>query len=365
MLVKSVTHPSKPRIKLRDRAHLSATAEILQSCCTNPTKYSYLQGTDDFSTWTGPSPSICLPALCSFSLDFRNPSLSSSSFNLSPRRQLQSFQPPPRKLESRIQSSRQSILPSSSTSPQTNFIDLAIAAILPPSTGLVHDHLDPNAPHSPSQSSRHTLNPTGARARESEELGDFNYRSVKGVSRNFLPPTVVADRCRSIFQFQVPSILLLLGIPHSCFSTQSSFNNSYATGRLSPCLDQPSSPPRPRRHLLPYRQQRPLGERSRTHRRGSTSASTVLELLVGASIEAGMNVLVCVTLNELVSGRKPGSSAQFLVFLGSVFFMIDNVVPMLHKLGSVNIFPHYFLRSRSLTSTLYRYKGATLQVPKV
>lgn len=97
---------------------------------------------------------------------------------------------PPRILESQIESSRQRILPSSSTSPQTYCIDLATAAILPTSAGLVHDHLDPNAPHSPSQSSRHTLNPTGARASESKELDDFNHRSVKSVSNR-----PIADQC--------------------------------------------------------------------------------------------------------------------------------------------------------------------------
>lgn len=53
-----------------------------------------------------------------------------------------------------------------------------------------------------------------------------------------------------------------------------------------------------------------------------------------------MNVLVCVTLNALVSGRELGSSAQFLVFLFCFLFlfMLDNVVPMLHKLGSVKFF---------------------------
>lgn len=45
---------------------------------------------------------------------------------------------------------------------------LALAAILSPaSPGLFHDlHIDPNELHRPSQSSRHTLNPTGARASE-------------------------------------------------------------------------------------------------------------------------------------------------------------------------------------------------------
>lgn len=45
---------------------------------------------------------------------------------------------------------------------------LATAAILSPAPpGLFHDlHIDPNELHRPSQSSRHTLNPTGARASE-------------------------------------------------------------------------------------------------------------------------------------------------------------------------------------------------------
>lgn len=45
---------------------------------------------------------------------------------------------------------------------------LALAAILSPAPpGLFHDlHIDPNELHRPSQSSRHTLNPTGARASE-------------------------------------------------------------------------------------------------------------------------------------------------------------------------------------------------------
>lgn len=45
---------------------------------------------------------------------------------------------------------------------------LAFAAILSPAPpGLFHDlHIDPNELHRPSQSSRHTLNPTGARASE-------------------------------------------------------------------------------------------------------------------------------------------------------------------------------------------------------
>lgn len=53
-----------------------------------------------------------------------------------------------------------------------------------------------------------------------------------------------------------------------------------------------------------------------------------------------MNVLVCVSLNALVSGRELGSSAQFLVFLFCFLFLfiLNIIVPMLHKLGSVSVF---------------------------
>lgn len=73
------------------------------------------------------------------------------------------------------------------------------AAILSPyAPGIAHDHS--NATHKPSQSSRHTLIPTGvprervrARAGEGEEeseeepriLGDLNYRSAEAVSPLF------------------------------------------------------------------------------------------------------------------------------------------------------------------------------------
>lgn len=131
-----------------------------------------------------------------FLLDFRQP-LSSSFIKLGPPRQLHHLTNPAQpRISNPLESTTHSAL-EQYHSPD-DYIDLATEAILPPSTGLVHDHLDPNAPHSPSQSSRHTLNRTGARASESEELGDFNYRSVKSVSRIFLPPTIVAHRRRTL-----------------------------------------------------------------------------------------------------------------------------------------------------------------------
>lgn len=57
-----------------------------------------------------------------------------------------------------------------------------------------------------------------------------------------------------------------------------------------------------------------------------------------------MNVLVCITLSALVSGSELGSSTQFPVFLvsgpfsSSFLFILDNIVPMLHELGSLESF---------------------------
>lgn len=70
---------------------------------------------------------------------------------------------------------------------------LAFAAILSPSSlGLFHDpHIDPNALHRPSQSSRHTLNPTGARASE---------QGVRAIS------TIVLGGCQPRFS-RVPTVV--------------------------------------------------------------------------------------------------------------------------------------------------------------
>lgn len=72
----------------------------------------------------------------------------------------------------RIESSRRRILPQSRISLSPGLLIWPSTAILSPSPrkGLFHDpYTDPNEQHRPSQSSRHTLNPTGARASEEEE----------------------------------------------------------------------------------------------------------------------------------------------------------------------------------------------------
>lgn len=188
-------------------------------------------------------------------------------------------------------------------------IYLAIAAILSPAPpGLFHDlHIDPNELHRPSQSSRHTLNPTGARASEQ------GVRAISTIVLGGLPirfpecRTIVANPSLSTPTHAVVVVRLVAVARARQFLLRNPRpTRTHATDHLPRCQVQ-ASPPFLRPPL--NHQPRPR-EKPPSHQRRSTSASSATEPLAEASTEADMSGHVCQILNPPSRLEGTGSRVE-------------------------------------------------------